>query len=200
MARGNSSVEAWENSSVVARENSSVVARGNSSVVANANARVTDATRTHKIKTSGNARIVYNPKTALEYAEYHGMEHDDVTVKLYKAVHKRDGRYFSDNDSSFEYVIGQETKADKLDTDPTNDCGHGIHAAHKAWCVDYGRGWKDLAILEVEMLLDGMIVPVDNPDKVRAASVKVLREVPLDECGMMGKIMAKQRGNDDGNF
>ena len=195
VARGNSSVEARENSSVEARENSSVEARENSSVDGNGNAQVVDSTYSHKVNVSGNARIVYNPKTAKEYVDFYGLESDGTTVKLYKAVHKRNGVFESDNNRAFKYVVGEEAVADRLDTNPNENCGHGIHAAHKAWCIDYGRCWEDLAILEVEMALDGLVVPINGPGKVRADKCKVLREVPLSECGLYGKILDRQRGN-----
>ena len=183
VARGNSSVVAWGNSSVVARENSSVEAWGNSKIV--------DATYSHKVSAGGNARIVYNPRNVGEYIEHYGIEHNENTAKLYKAVHKRDGRFFSDCDSGFEYVIGETATANGLTTDISDDCGRGIHMAHKAWCVDYGRNWSDLAILEVEAEVDGIVVPSNTPGKVRARTVKVLREVPLSECGLLGKHIAK---------
>ena len=193
VAWGNSSVVAWGNSSVVAWGNSSVEAWGNSSVSASGNSQICDNTRTHKITTTANSRIVYNPRNIDEYCEHHQIERTESTVKLYKAVHKREGRYFSDNDSNFEYVIGGVAVANGLTTDPTEDCGRGIHMAHKAWCVDYGRDWKDLAIIEVEAEASGIIVPVPGCGKVRAAQVKVLREVPLEECGLLGKLIAKKK-------
>ena len=193
VAWGNSSVEARESSSVEAWENSSVVARGNSSVVANGNTQVVDSTRSHDIEISGNARIVYNPQNAVEYLQHYGIEQADGKVKLYKAVHKCDGRYFSDHDNSFEYTIGKEAAADHLDTDTGHDCGSGIHIAHKAWVLDYGRCWKDLAIIEVEADVSRIVVPKDYTGKVCTDKVKVIREVPLEECGLLGKILAKNR-------
>ena len=188
MARGNSSVVAWGNSSVEARENSSVEARGNSQVV--------DSTYIHNIRTSCNARIVYNPRNIEEYMEHYGIENDGKTAKLYKAVHKRLGRYVSDWDSDFEYIIGETATANGLSYDKDEDCGRGVHMAYKEWCVDYGRAWKDLAILEVEAQIDGIIVPNGTNGKVRAKSVNVLREVPLSECGLLGKHILKVRGID----
>ena len=191
-ARDNSSVEARGNSSVVAWDNSSVVARGNSSVEARGNVQILDKTSTHNLSATGNARIVYDPRDISEYMGFYGIESDGKTAKLFKAVHKREGRYFSDF-NSLEYFIGSSAAADSLDTDPSEDCGHGIHMAHKAWCLDYGRDWDDLAILEVEAEMSGIIVPEGNPGKVRAARIKVLREVPLAECGLMEKLMEKRR-------
>ena len=191
VARGNSSVEARENSSVEARENSSVVAWENSSVVAKHNSQVNDRTYNHKIKTSGNARIVYDPQNISEYIETYGLEHDEKTVLLFKAVHKRDGKYMADW-TDFEYVIGKEAIADSLDMNVNEDCGHGIHMAYKEWCVSYGANWSDLAILELEAEIDSIVVPLGGVGKVRAAKAKVIREVPLEECGLYGKILAKK--------
>ena len=185
VAWGNYSVEAWGNSSVVAWENSSVVARGNTQVVA--------ASELAKVETSNNARIVYNPKTPKEYAEHYGLECNDGLMILYKAVHKRSGHYFSDRDSDFCYEIGEKALVDSLDKDPYEDCGRGIHAACMAWCVEYGRSWNDLAILEVEMPMETMAVPINGSGKVRADWARVLREVPLEECGLLGKMLAKRR-------
>ena len=200
VARDNSSVEACDSSSVVAYNNSSVVAwgnssieaRDNSSVVARGNVQILDKTSTHNLSATGNARIVYDPRDISEYMGFYGIESDGKTAKLFKAVHKREGRYFSDF-NSLEYFIGSSAAADSLDTDPSEDCGHGIHMAHKAWCLDYGRDWSDLAILEVEAKISGIVVPDGNPGKVRAARIKVLREVPLAECGLMEKLMEKRR-------
>ena len=197
VARENSSVEAWGNSSVVARENSSVVARGNSSVVAWGNSQITDRQRGGKIELHANARSVKDPSTIREFIDSIGdLEESETTVRLFKAVHKRDGIYFSDNDNSFRYSIGGIAEADGLSKDPEEDCGRGIHIADKSWCVAYGREWKDLAIIEVEAEKDGIVVPLYGVGKVRARSVKVIREVPLEECGLLGKQIARQRGMD----
>ena len=193
VASGNSSVEASGNSSVVARENSSVEARGNSSVEASGNTQVVDCTCEHNISVSGNARIVYNPRNITEYLSHYGIPQSDGNVKLYKAVHKRDGRYFSDKRDDFEYTIGETAIADGLTADEIVDCGKGIHIAYKEWAVDFGKDWRDLAILEVEADAANIVVPLNGSGKVRTDKVLVLREVPLEECGLLGKILAKKR-------
>ena len=209
VAWGNSSVEAWENSSVVARGNSSVEARGNSyveawgnssveargnsSVEARGNSQICDRSRSHDINTSGNARIVYDPRNAEEYINLHELEHDEKTVRLFKAVHKTDKGYAADYDGAFRYEIGKEAVADYLDDNVNMDCGHGIHMAFKEWCVSYGAGWNDMAILELETEIAGLVVPVNGAGKVRAAKATVIREVPLKECGLYGRVLAKRR-------
>ena len=193
VARENSFVEARENSFVEARENSSVVARGNSFVEARGNTQVVDCTDKHNIAVSGNARIVYNPKNITEYLDHYGIQQSDGTAKLYKAVHKRDGRYFSDKCGDFEYSIGETAIADGLTMDQSVDCGHGIHIAYKEWALYFGKDWRDLAILEVEADVSSIIVPLNGSGKVRTDKVIVLREVPLEECGLLGKIIAKKQ-------
>ena len=194
-ARGNSSVTAWENSSVEARENSSVAAWGNSSVEARGNTQVVAASNTAAIQQSGNARIVHMPRTISKYLEFYEIENDGETAKLYKAVHKIGDIYRSDYTSGCTYAPGETTEADALDKDPDETCGHGIHMAHLDWCLDYGSNWSDLAIIEVETEIDGIIVPRIGDGKVRAARCKMIREVPLEECGVYGKILAKRRSN-----
>ena len=200
-AWGNSSVEARENSSVVARENSSVVARenssveawGNSSVVARGNVQVLDRKRGGKIITNANSRVVTDPTNIDEYISSIGdIEHSASTVRLFKAVRKYKDRYFSDYNPYFEYQLGEYAVANGLTVDTDIDCGQGIHMAHKAWCVDFGKTWDNLAILEVEANKDDIIVPRFGCGKVRAKTVKVIREVPLEECGLIGKMYLKR--------
>ena len=120
------------------------------------------------------------------------MEHDKKTGKFYKCVHKIEGRYFSDHTGSFEYVIGEKALPDRFDDDVREDCGHGIHVAHLNWVLDYGRNWRDLAIIEVEAKLKDIVVPKSALGKVRCKEVTVLREIPMEDCGLFGKILAER--------
>ena len=190
----NSSVGAWENSSVEAWENSSVEAWGNSSVVARGNTQVVDCLMGAKgrIKISGNARIVHNPKNVHEYMDFYGLPHTKKYGTFYKAVRKVDGKYISDYDCNFEYEVGKTAKSEYLDTDVSKLCGKGIHVAYLQWVLDFGKNWDDLAILEVKAKLEDVFVP-PNAGKVRVDKVTVIREVPLEECGLYGKILANRR-------
>ena len=187
-------VVARENSSVVARENSSVEAWGNSSVDGSGNAQIVDRLRGGRIEITGNARVVYMPKTAEEYCSFYGLKHDKKKGTFFKCVHKdADGRYFSDHDNEFTYAIGEKAVAEEFNKNTIDDCGEGIHAAHLAWVLDFGRNWEDLAILEVEANLNDMALPDGCPGKVRFPEVTVIREVPLSECGIYGKMLEKRR-------
>ena len=171
-----------------------VEARGNSSVVARGNTQVVDCLMGAKgrIKISGNARIVHNPKNVHEYMDFYGLPHTKKYGTFYKAVRKVDGKYISDYDCNFEYEVGKTAKSEYLDTDVSKLCGKGIHVAYLQWVLDFGKNWDDLAILEVKAKLDNVTVPL-NAGKVRVDEVKVIREVPLEECGLYGKILANRR-------
>ena len=194
VARENSSVVAWENSSVEARENSSVVARGNSYVEARGNSQIVDAMRRGNVKVSGNARVVYTPDNITAWAEENDIPIIDGKIKLYKAVHKRDTEYVSDWDESFFYEIGEMAVANGFTVEPEEDCGQGIHMATASWACAYAQSWDDIALLELEADAAEIVVPLYETGKVRAPKAKVLREVPFEEAGLLGKMIAKRLG------
>ena len=181
--------------SVVAWDKSSVEARGNSSVVGKGNCQVVDRLIGGKIKISGNARIVYFPKTIQEYIDFYDIKHTKTKATFYKAVQKINGKYVSCWDNAFEYEIGK-FKSQECDEDVNNECSYGIHIAHLDWVLDFGKNFDNLAILEVESQLKNIVVPKDSDGKIRTSKVKVIREVPLEECGVYGKILARRRNND----
>ena len=189
VARENSSVEAWENSSVEAWGNSSVEAWENSSVVGQGNSQITKYSDSTSLKVSGNARIVTLPSTPEEYCDFYGIEIRDGQAILYKAV-RPDLRSFHDYD--FQYAIN-ETKKTNCDSSPLNACSFGLHVSHLLWALDFGRG-RDFKILECSVPLDKIIVPLNASGRVRTSELRVLREVPLEECGTYGKTLARQQG------
>ncbi len=179
------SVVAWGNSSVVARENSSVVAGGNVQVV--------DRTYDHRIEVSANARIVYMPHGLQEFINFFGIKVEDGVGTFYKAVRKTpEGLYRSDHDYSFFYEIGEEKEESNLDRDASEDCGRGIHISTLQFALNYGESWRNLAILECTSKLEDIVCPDNTEGKVRTSKVMVVREVPLEECGVYGKILAKK--------
>ena len=102
-------------------------------------------------------------------------------VLLYKAVHKSEnGIYFSDYKHSFTYEIG-EVKTEECDESKNHSCSNGIHISHLRWVLNFGRSWKDLAILECEVATKDVIVAKDCDGKVRTSKLKVIREVPKSE-------------------
>ena len=211
--RGNSRAELWGNASAVLRDNASAVLRGNASAVlrdnsraelrgnsragASGNAQIIDINRSSRASISGNARVVYLPQNLEEFISHYGVQSDDVKVTLYKAVHREKGRYYSDYDTKYEYRIGETAVPDNgFDDDAHEKCGAGINMAPLHWCLDYGREWSDLAILEMTALREDVVVPMNTDGKVRARKAKVVREVPLSECGIYGEMLAMRRARD----
>ena len=199
----NARAELWDNSSAVLRDNASAVLRGNARAElrgnaraeASGNAQIVDVCRSGRASISGNARVVYLPQTLEEFISHYGIK-GDGEITLYKVVHKHNEQYFSDYNGEFEYRIGEIAVPDNgFDDDAHEKCGAGINMAPLHWCLDYGRGWDDLAILEMTALREDVVVPMDTDGKVRARKAKVVREVPLSECGIYGEVLAKRRGD-----
>ena len=200
IARGNSYVEAGGNVYVEAGENASVEAWENSYVEAGGNVRVVAGSSIASIQISGNARIVYYPKNIEDFMNFYGIKHDKKTAIFYKAVHRREVsgkppieyQFVSDYRSDFEYPIGSIVSA-KCDMDVSNDCSYGINISYLGWAINFGRDWADMAIIEVETKIKDIVLPTNTNGKVRTSEVKVLREVPLEECGVFGKFLARKR-------
>ena len=133
------------------------------------------------------------PKTINEFMEFYGIKHTKTKAIFYKAVRKdENGIYHSDYDEEFTYEIGK-TKTELCDINELETCSFGINISHLNWALDFGRTWSNLAILEVETKISDITMPTNTDGKVRTGKVKVLREVPLEECGTFGKILAKRR-------
>ena len=194
-ASGNARAELWDNARAELWGNARAELWGNASAEASGNAQIVDVCRSGRASISGNARVVYLPQTLEEFISHYGIK-GDGEITLYKAVHKHNEQYFSDYDDEFEYRIGEIAVPDNgFDDDAHKKCGAGINMAPLHWCLDYGRGGDDLAILEMTALREDVVVPMDTDGKVRARKAKVVREVPLSECGIYGEILAKRRGD-----
>ena len=73
-------------------------------------------------------------------------------------------------------------------------CSSGIHIAHLNWALNFGSDFlDDMTIIEVETKIKDIVVPINTDGKVRTSEVKVLREVPLSECGLYGQMLEKRR-------
>lgn len=119
---------------------------------------------------------------------------EQMSRVYYKAVKKIDGKYISAWDNKTEYIVGQ-TLDTALDTDPDKVAVKGIHVASLEFAQNYGEGWQDVAILELEVYIQDVVVP-NAKDQIRASKVKVLREVPFEEMGEWGarhKLMQAQK-------
>ena len=197
---GNAYVEAYKNARVDAYENASVEAWGNSCIEAGGNVRVVAGSSMTRIQISGNARIVYYPKNIEDFMNFYGIKHDKKTAIFYKAVRRIEVagktpvkyQFVSDYISDFEYPIGSIVSAE-CDQDISQDWTYGIHISYLGKAIDFGRDWTNMAIIEVETKIEDIVLPINTNGNVRTSKVKVLREVPLEECGVFGKILARRR-------
>ena len=185
------SVAAYDFASVVAYGSANVVAYDSANVTAYGNCQVLNMDDNCKIQVSGTARIAYPPKTVNEFFDYYGIKHTDGKATLYKAVHKSETGYFADYNNDFTYRIG-ETIKEKCDSNVNAECSSGIHVAYLDWALHFGETFDDLAILEVVTDIDKIVVPKNTDGKVRTSEVYVVREVPLEECGVLGSIIARR--------
>lgn len=200
VARGNAYIKAWNNTCVKALENASVEAWGNSCIEAGGNVRVVAGSSMTRIQISGNARIVYYPKSIEDFMNFYGIKHDKKTAIFYKAVRRIEVagktpvkyQFVSDYISDFEYPIGSIVSAE-CDQDVSQDWTYGIHISYLGQAIDVGRDWTNMAIIEVETKIEDIVLPINTNGNVRTSKVKVLREVPLEECGVFGKILARRR-------
>lgn len=184
---------AFNNAVVDARDGSRVRAWDKSTVTACGDVVVTKMCGKSKVKVSGNAIVIKQGfKDIYDFMGQHGVKHGKTYATFYKAVHKSpDGRYFSDWQEDFEYKIG-ETIIEICDDDIYETCSNGLHAAPLDWVLDYGHDWPDLAIIEVKIRIDSIVLPKESTGKIRTNKLKVIREVPLTECGPIGAVIAME--------
>jgi hypothetical protein len=188
-AGGNATVVAGGTATVEAWGNATVVAGGNATVAGQGNVQVVHRSRGAKIGVRGNARIVGIPDNPNDYCDFYGVTVEDGKAILYKAV--RDNLH-SFHNCDFAYAVG-ETKTHDCDPSRGVMCGRGMHVAHRDWALRFGESMGDFRVLEVSVPLDKIVVPFDVDGKVRCSELTVLREVPLEECGIYGKILANRR-------
>ena len=119
--------------------------------------------------------------TFKEFYKMYGVKiKNEKTAILYKAVHKKDGIYFSDRENKFTYSIG-EIKEHEIDKQNINSCSVGLHVSTKFWALRFGSSWDNMALLECEVPIKNIIVAKDTDGKVRTSKLKVVREVPKEE-------------------
>ena len=194
-AWGNATVRAWGNATVEAWGNATVEAWGNATVRASGNVQIVDQGCDGTLTVFANARIVFLPRNLQEFLTFHRIVQKDGKAILYKAVHGDD--LHSDRDPAFKYAVG-ETRTQECDPDVSENCGTGLHVATLQWALDFGHSWADLRIIEVEAPIEKIVFPAHSSGKVRTSELKVRRVVPLEECGVWGKTLAKRQAKTNG--
>ena len=105
---------------------------------------------------------------------------EDNCVILYKTVHKIGNIYISDYDKKFEYIIGEKIKHN-CSENTNKSCDVGLHVSHKMFAITFGIDWSDVALLELKVPIDKIVVSNDCNGKIRTSELEVLREVPKEE-------------------
>ena len=202
VARENSYVEAYDNSTVeahgssyvVAWENSTVEAWGNSSVDLNGYAQARIYSDNVNYTTSGYARVILPFDGIDSYINYFGIKEKQDKIILYKAVRKDDhGVLTSYYDSEFKYEIGKTAHQANINTDTDEACGVGLHVSTADFALRNYANREDFVIIECEVPKDKTVVYRFSDGKIRTSELRVLREVPFEELGAYGRIVAKKR-------
>jgi hypothetical protein len=179
----------WESSQVTLYGESMVSAYGTNKITCHGYNVVRTSKKNKKnliLKLSKDSHLILIPEFKPSFAEYvkrYPVEFKSKTTAiLYKAVHKRDGKFLSNHTlpggGYLEYVPGEVIKHE---CDPSKEvsCTKGLHVSHLSWAKDFGRGWADLAILEVEVPVSKIVVGKDCDGKVRTSQLKVIKEITI---------------------
>ena len=184
IVRGSAQIIMWGNSVVQDMWGEAMVScYGKNKIISHGNNIIRTIASNKKnliLKLSKFSHLIVIPDFKPDFTTY--KKHFPVEIKgkdviLYKAVHKKDGKYLSDR-NSLEYKIG-ETLEHKNDPSKEQSCSYGIHVAFKKWAISYGKEWKDFALLECAVPIKDIVVSKDCDGKVRTSTVKVLREVEV---------------------
>lgn len=191
IARGRSEVSSHDFSKVRAYENSKVTVLGGCMIEAHGNAQVLLYDDSAKISTEGSARVVHMPRNMAEYADFYGIRIEDEQAILYKAVQRNGEQYFAEDNPETAYLIGQVFCHD-CDPNIKKDSSYGIQVSHLPWALRSARQYANPAILECSVPISDIIVPRSLTGELRTSRMMVLREIPLAECGAMGKVLVGQ--------
>jgi hypothetical protein len=122
-----------------------------------------------------------NPTIDFYLKNYKITKKNDNILLFYKAVHKEcDEQYFSDYLKDFKYHIGEIIDGE-CSSNLDNSCDIGLHVSELFFAVKFGLNWKDLAIIEVEVDINSIVVPKECDGKVRTNKLKVVRELDKSE-------------------
>jgi len=179
-ASGSATVRAWDSATVEASGSATVEALGSATVEAwdSATVRASKWVAVHlfsaRATVSGGVVIdvsALDLDDLATWTEYHGATVTDGTLTAYKAV----GDDWQADRNGWVYAPGATVVAEDWDGKP--ECGGGLHL-----CLTprKSRGYYCMATRYVECLIDVTEAVVVDRDKVKARSVRVVREVTID--------------------
>ena len=179
-AYDSATVEAYDSATVEAYDSATVEAWGSATVRAwgSATVRASKWVAVHlfsaRATVSGGVVIdvsALDLDDLATWTEYHGATVTDGSLTAYKAV----GDDWQTDRKGWVYVPGATVSA--VDWDGKPECGGGLHL-----CLTprKSRGYYSGATRYVECLIDMTEAVVVDRDKVKARSVRVVREVTID--------------------
>ena len=179
-ASGSATVAAYGSATVAAYDSATVEAWGSATVRAwgSATVRASKWVAVHlfsaRATVSGGVVIdvsALDLDDLATWTEYHGATVTDGSLTAYKAV----GDDWQTDRKGWVYVPGATVSA--VDWDGKPECGGGLHL-----CLTprKSRGYYSGATRYVECLIDMTEAVVVDRDKVKARSVRVVREVTID--------------------
>ncbi len=171
-ASGSATVRAWDSATVEASGSATVAASGSATV--RASKWVAVHLFSARATVSGGVVIdvsALDLDDLATWTEYHGATVTDGTLTAYKAV----GDDWQADRKGWVYAPGATVTAEDWDAKP--ECGGGLHL-----CLtpSKSRGYYSAATRYVECLIDVTEAVVVDRDKVKARSVRVVREVTID--------------------
>lgn len=172
----NASIEAYGNTYIETIDE-------NASVKAFSNSRVYDLAGCTRIELNDYASVATSPKDLEGYTSFNGIKATESSFIAYSyAVKGDDGRYYLPSNPHDVFAIG-----DKIITEIKNLSG--------ALC-DYQRDCRDCAIIELRVDKSSASIGdkyMIGDEYMMRFPVVTIREIPLEECGALGKIILEKK-------
>ena len=173
-ASGSATVRAYDSATVTAYDSATVTASGSATVRASKFVAV----HLHSARVTIQGGVVIDvtgldlddPQTWIDYT---GATVTDGHVTLYKAV---DDKYQAGQEYKLTtYTVGADVTA--TDWRDDNDCGGGLHVSPRPW---QALAYRTDATRMLEVTVPVVDIRPIGPDKIKARTVHVVREVTLD--------------------
>lgn len=130
------------------------------------------------------------PRNAHEFINYYDIKHNEKTAIFYKAVRKIDGKLRDYYGSDYIYEVGEYKSGEEMYISNLNGALNWVNQSNP---LNYISRFDDFVIIEVETNIYDISLHVKFYGTATTSKLKVLREVPLEECGVYGKILAVRR-------
>jgi len=151
----------------------------------------------YKLLGNGSLSVMYPDDSSVELYEIVNFENMVDKTKLYKRVMKKDGRYFSYHDRSFEYVLGEVVVPEEWSSSKHSD--GMLYFVYSTGVKDCQWSMNtDSVLIECELLSYADIT--GNADSISGTitvkKAKFIREVSPEEAFKLSNISIRDDRND----